>query len=263
MPIPYKPDSVLSPRVVCGDSPIGIYYLTHDDEHVRVTFEGLDAVRVARGEYLPYPQPVDDDKWYSLWTIENSRWLRERHSYEANYYRDCYEFGGDVDEMLTDFDHYLLTFHDEFVEVIASGIWFEKAGEAFASDDLPPGHPSLDLPESATVRRFTAAGITCQIRANQRPLDEILSDSRYCSQPLYHFALELDGSASVNRRFDVRTRRGETRCYGRNWCGTITERAAGLPTLDEAQALVEPYVREVSQRRRDDPGEFRPRLKEV
>src|SRR4051812_6175863 len=112
--IPYEPDSVLGPEINYGAGPpTAVYYQTEEDDWVRVTFEKLDALRVCRGEYLPYP-----DDWEarsavpSLYIVENSRWLRERHAYEARHYRTCYEFGGDVDEMLTEFDHYLLPFHD-------------------------------------------------------------------------------------------------------------------------------------------------------
>ena len=105
--IPFHPDSVLSPELFYRSRPpSSIYYLTEADEPVRVTFEGLDAIRVCRGEYVPYP--FDDSLktgFSSLFIVDNSRWLRERHTYEARHYRGCYEFGGDVDEMLTTFLH--------------------------------------------------------------------------------------------------------------------------------------------------------------
>lgn len=37
----------------------------------------------------------------------------------------AYEWTGDVDEMLRDFSHYVFRFHDQFVEALSSGIWFE------------------------------------------------------------------------------------------------------------------------------------------
>lgn len=32
-------------------------------------------------------------------------------------------------EMLDEFEHYLFLFHDEFVEVVAGGVWLLSAGE--------------------------------------------------------------------------------------------------------------------------------------
>jgi hypothetical protein len=230
MPIPFEPDHVLGPLVVLNsDDGTWMHYFAdeerHAQRHVRVTFEHLDAIRVCRGEYLPYPEETVD-ACFSLYTVENSPWLRERHAYEAEYYRDCYEFGGDVDVMLTDYEHFLFCSHDEFVEAIAMGVWFENA-----------------------------AGLTCQVRTNPKPLEQILADARYCSQPLYHFLVE-GGTDMVDRRLDVRVRRGSTRCYWRRIFDTIEQTFEGLVPLDQAKALMEPYMRELAEfRRQNEAGE--------
>ncbi len=61
--------------------------------------------------------------------IENSAWLKERHKYESVNDGSSYEFGGNVDEMLSDFNHDIFSFPDQFIEVITRGIWFEKDPE--------------------------------------------------------------------------------------------------------------------------------------
>src|SRR5262249_35019633 len=99
--IPYEPEFVLSPTVVYGPPLSALYFQTKDEEaHVRVTFEGLDAIKACRGEYPPFPT----DGVSSVYIVEGSRWLRERHAYEATHYRGHYEWGNDVDEILTDYD---------------------------------------------------------------------------------------------------------------------------------------------------------------
>jgi len=37
-----------------GKTITGIYFLTKDNEFGRITFDGLDAIKVCRGEYFPY-----------------------------------------------------------------------------------------------------------------------------------------------------------------------------------------------------------------
>lgn len=77
---------------------------------------------------MPYKYNYGNDG-SDIWVykIENTQWLTERFQYENKNYGCSYEFGGNVNEMLTDFNHYLFSFHDQFVEVIARGFWFEKS----------------------------------------------------------------------------------------------------------------------------------------
>jgi hypothetical protein len=250
MEVPFEPVTVLSPTVVYDEGPLELYCLvdTEDGAVARITFEHPDSVKVCRGEFLPFPSEDEPGRSF-LHMVENSVWLRERHAYEAENYRGHYEWGGNVDEMLTDYHHYLLAFHDQFVEVIAKGIWFEQSSEPFQGNALPPDHPFADLPETATTERLVMDGITYQVRTNPKPLEEILWWARYCSQPLYHFALELDGSAKVVRRLDLREIQGLVHSLWRP-SFHADEIIEGLVSLQEAKALIEPYVREVSARRR-------------
>jgi hypothetical protein len=250
--IPFQPDLVLGPELVHQDLPTdALYYVTEQDEPVRVTFERKDAVRVCRGEYLPYEEgDPPGEGLFSLFIVDNSRWLRERHAYESRFYRDCYEWGGDVDEMLTDYDHYLLHFHDEFVEAIAAGIWFEKHPEPFAGDQLPAEHPLAPLPASAMTEPFQVGEVTWEVRTNPKSLEEIRWGACYCSQTLYEFRPDRDGSGRPDFRLDVRERRGIVRATVRNWFGTAQARTEGIPSLAQARALAEPHFRQIDERRR-------------
>ena len=124
--IPVIADSVLPPEIYYDGYHAELYFVTEDDKFGRITFEKIDSIKVCRGEYMPYRHdPYEHGDW--VYQIKNSKWQNERYAYEKENYEDAYEFGGNVEEMITDFKHYLFSFHDEFVEVIAKGFWFEQS----------------------------------------------------------------------------------------------------------------------------------------
>ena len=53
--IPVVADFVLSPDVLYSDELTGIYFQTEDEQYGRITFENLDALKICRGEILPFP----------------------------------------------------------------------------------------------------------------------------------------------------------------------------------------------------------------
>lgn len=209
--VPLVADSVLGPRLVYGTMPIrpgdeelpvdALLFPTEDDSIGRVTFEGLDAVRAARGEFLPYARvdvPYAQGEWVYL--IEGSGWLDERHRYELDHYDT---------PLLDRYDHYLFSFHDEYVEAIALGIWFDKPGAAELLR-RPGDHPLGELPESVTEERSTSFGIDWEVRVNPRSATELVDGSALCSQRLLQYNLILDGSNREHASVWLRTRRGRT-----------------------------------------------------
>ena len=249
--VPVLADSVQAPIVTYGDGPASINLTTHDGRWARVTFEKLDSLRVSRGEFEPYPsdwQEGDPIHWVSV--VTPSPWLGERYEYERQHYGRAYEWGGDVDEMLRCFSHYVFRFHDQFVEVICAGIWFELAEAPIGSADLDDGHPFLDLPPSAHAASFEAHGITCQVRRNQRPLAAIVKDAELCSQKLFQFAAELDGSASVSWTADVRVREAKVKTHLKSYFGTVEQTFNGVAAWEEMRPQVEQWLHEVKERRR-------------
>lgn len=247
--IPIIADSVLSPDVYYGEI-TGIYFQTHDGQFGRITFENLDALKICRGEIMPY-----NYKWgtneHSIWIfiIENSKWQKERYIYEKKNYGKSYEFGGNVDEMLTDFKHYLFSFHDQFIEVIARGFWFEKAEINLFRKPLQEGHPFLNLSD-IDVEKFVAYSLTCQIRRNDKTDDELIYNAKFCSQKLIEFALELDGRASVNNSLILSYRNGKLISSLRDYFGRQIVEFGGLAKLSEVKPYIEKYIREVYERRR-------------
>ena len=248
--VPVLADSVEGPIVTYGAGPASINFLTQDERWGRVTFEKLDSLRVSRGEYEPYPSdwregdPVD---WVSV--VAPSPWLRERYEYEKRHYGQAYEFGGDVDEMLRDFSHYVFSFHDQFVEVLCAGIWFESADECIGNREPGPNHPLLDLPPS-DLASFEAHGITCQIRRNPRPPDEIVKDAMLCSQKLLQFAADLDGSAHVSWTLALRVRGERVRSYLKSYFGKVEETFEVIATLEDARPRVDEWLRQVREGRK-------------
>ncbi|WP_211588740.1 hypothetical protein [Allorhizocola rhizosphaerae] len=166
----------------------------------RVTFEGLDAIRGSRGEHLPFDDSAirySHGDW--VFTVDGSRWLRERHAYETRHYST---------PLLDTHRHYLFVFHDYFVEAIAEGIWFDIADRANPFSP-PVSHPlqpfGLDLP----YERFTSAdGLEWELRRSPRPDADLIRDSRLCSQRVFQFNLLLDGSNKEAASIWIRTING-------------------------------------------------------
>jgi hypothetical protein len=248
--VPVQADPVESPIVTYGDGPTSINFVT-EEQWGRVTFEKLDSIRVSRGEYEPYPsdwKEGDPLHWVSV--VAPSPWLRERYEYEKLHYGQAYEFTGDIEEMLRDFSHYVFSFHDQFVEVLCAGIWFETAKECIGNQELDSNHPFLDLPPSSNPDFFEAHGITCHIRRNARPLADIVRDAALCSQKLLQFAANLDGSAQVSWTLALRVREGRVRSYLTSYFGKVEESYGGIATLENVRPRVEEWLREVKERRK-------------
>jgi hypothetical protein len=250
--VPLNADSVDSPIVNYGGNLTCINFTTQDGRWGRVTFERLDSIKVSRGEYEPFPPaPGQEDAFHWVNTISNSSWLKERYQYEKKHYENCYNFGGSVEEMLTDFSHYLFSFHDQFVEAIAAGIWFESGDSMLGQGDLKPDHPLRGLRHITSSERLDAYGITCQVRRNPLSDDELERRARLCSQTVIEVAAELDGriggtSWSLTRR----VRNGVGNSHLRDYFGNPVAAYSHIPTLSEVRPVIDKWLAEVRERRR-------------
>ena len=101
--IPVELDRVSSPVVEYDGFRSIIHHYLEDEDHtaLEIWLEHEDSLRICRGEYMPY-ESADTYQWARVAWVENSTWLQERYEYESNYYGSCYEWGGDVEEMLHD-----------------------------------------------------------------------------------------------------------------------------------------------------------------
>ncbi len=208
--VPLAADPVESPRLVYGSMPIqpgswrgfdAVLFPMRDDSIGRVTFEGLDSIRAARGESLPYRRqggPRERDEW--VYVVYGSGWLQERHDYEFKNYQT---------PLIDRYDHYLFAFHDEFIEAIALGIWLDRPD---AANPLKPPeeHPLLELGEATAVDRAVTSNVAWELRANPTPTDELLAASCLCSQRLLQYNLVLDARSREHASVWLRTRHGRT-----------------------------------------------------
>ena len=212
--VPLRADSVLSPRLVYGHvSPLAadgdrscdaLYFpLPHGEGpgEGRVTFEGLDAVRACRGEHMPYELAVPFTRGDWVYVISDSPWLSERHAYESRHYET---------PLIGSYRHYLFVFHDEFVEAIAQGLWFDRPDPA-DPQSLPPDHPMARLDGLVPAElRTSPSGIAWELRCNPKSNSAIAQDSELCSQRLFQFNLVLDGRSSESASVWLRTIDGHT-----------------------------------------------------
>ncbi len=199
-PVPIEACSVCRPRVIFDSQEAWIYFRTEDQSYCRTTFENFDAIKICSGEHFPYDHTHDEEESFEwVFKIENSCWLAERYNYEKKYYKNAYGFGGNVEEMLSDFSHYLFTFHDEFVEVLASGVWFEFSDEPFSNDQKSINHPSMPLTDYETSY-IKSYGHICQVRKGLVSTERLIENARYHSQPIMEFIIEKDGQPSNQRK---------------------------------------------------------------
>ena len=246
--IPVWADSVLSPDFYYGDY-TGIYFETTDDESGRITFSNLDAVKICRGENLPFADDWQEDEelpW--VYRVENSRWLRERYDYEHRNYGSAYEFGGNAGEMLTDFSHYIFQFHNQYIEVIARGFWFEKSAETLFRRELTSGHPLLPLPET-DVALVEIEGLRVQTRFNPLPIKELVENAAFCPQKLMAFAVGFEDGYSVIQTLGIAQQQGQIISTLRGYFGRPTFERAGVALLTDVWPLVEQEVRKIAARR--------------
>ncbi len=152
--------------------------------------------------------------------------------------------------MLTDFDHYLLQFHDEFVEVIAGGIWFELGDVPQAAGGWQPGHPKLGLGPEHVAESFAYKGVSCELRHSPHPLRALRQRALLCAQPVLASTLRLDGAvARAAFTLTIRERRGHTTCIWRNQLGAEMRRFDRIPSDDELRSGFTAYLDDVVARR--------------
>lgn len=248
--VPIHSDYVLTPTVIYADELTGIYFRTADEQYGRITFENLDAIKICRGEHLPYPDDWTENKevcW--IYKVEDSAWQTERYLYEKANYGSSYEFGGNVEDMITDFSHYIFQFHDQFVEVIARGFWYEKDSESLIGKPLQDNHPFHTL-SNENCSFLTVRGLTCEVRRSQKTEEELLQDAQFCSQRLIDFSLQLGDSNSVENSLYLSYRNNKPISILRGYFGREAVCFEGIATFEQVRFYIEQYMLEVYERRK-------------
>lgn len=248
--VPLEADSVDSPIVQHGGGMTAIHFTTNDGRWGRITFEGLDSLKVSRGEYAPYPPaPKEVGSFHWVTTVSNSEWLEERYRYEKRHYGKAYNFGGNVEEMVTDYSHYVFSFHNQFVEVLAFGIWFESDYTMLGNRELDSDHPLRGLGHVETSERFEHSGIICQVRRNPPSYDELKSRACLCSQTVLEVAAELDGRVGTHWSLTLRIRKDICKTYLRNYFGNQVVTFEGIPEISVIRPKINAWLTEVHERR--------------
>ena len=252
--VPLAADAVAPPRLVYGRLDVtsgseldngydALYFQVAESGLLgRVTFEGLDAVRAARGEVLPYQIRPRREKWGWVFTVDGSSWLDERHDYELRRYST---------PLTGTHQHFVFAFHDQFVEAIAEGIWLDIPDQA-RPYDRPDPHPLAELGPGIPAERFrSASGIDWELRRAPGTDSELITGSRLCSQRVYQLNLLLDGDSRVSASIWLRTRGGRTISrLVRPWPGGELARCEGVAGPGDFEDPWESYLAEVAQRRR-------------
>jgi hypothetical protein len=242
--LPVLADRVLSPVVYYGEL-TGIYFQTEDEQFGRITFHNLDAIKICRGENLPFLNNWEvgqDFPW--VYKVDKSKWLKERFDYENENYGSSYEFGGNVNEMRTDFSHYVFKFHDQFVEVIARGFWFEKDTNNLFKKELKDGHPFLPLPET-NVKTFEIEGIKYKAIFNPIATDNLIQNTQYCQQKLIEFGVDFEGKFSVSQTLIIMQRQGKLVSLLTQFIGRADLKKKVLPLLKTLSHLLTNTLRKL------------------
>lgn len=248
--IPVLADNVLTPNLYYGIPYTGIYFRTDDGQYGRITFKNLDAIKICRGEILPFDDDWEIEKEITwVYKVENSKWLIERFNYENENYGSSYEFGRNVEEMLTDYSHFVFTFNDQFIEAIAKGFWFEKDTNSLFNRELLIGHPFLPLRE-INFTKFETQGINYKVIYNPLDTEKLIQNTIYCSQKLIEFAIEIEGEFSVSHTLIIMQRQERLLSVLDQFYGQPLFEKEGIVSFEEVKPIIEKYIGEVAERRR-------------
>lgn len=233
--IPVIADYVLSPIVIYGEEFTSINFETQDEEFGRITLQNMDAIKICRGELPPYNDPTEvDDFVIGTWVykVENSNWLQERYQYEKEHYEQSYEWGNSVDEMLTDYSHYFFRFHDEFVEVIAKGFWYEQAEESFVGKPLTKNHPFLAI-ENGFTDQLTVGDKTFYFKYNLLSVATLEKQVQFCQQKLIEIWLSLPKDDFMEGSLRIKKSNNKTISYYQPTFGKAVFLKEGIATIED------------------------------
>jgi len=233
--IPVIADYVMSPTVIYGENFTCINFETQDEKFGRITFENMDAIKISRGEMPAYHDPTEiDDYMVGTWvySVENSKWLQERYQYEKKYYENSYEWGNSVEEMLTDFKHFYYRFHDEFVEVIAKGFWFEKADEPFIGKAISANHPK-QMFETEYQEEINIDGKKYKFKLNSQDRETLTKNAQFYSQKLIEVWQEFSNDHFLFGSLRIKNNNGEVVSYFQPTFGKNEVIQKGVSTVED------------------------------
>ncbi len=238
--VTFVADDVEAPTVIYNYPSAAIKFLVSDSEsYGRVTFETLDSISINRGEILPYPvsENISTPSW--IYEAVDSDWMRERHLYECQHYGVS---------LIDTYRHYVFEFHDQYIEAIAEGIWVDQLLTPL-SGDLNEEHPLNDLSESCPTEQGALYGIKFEIRTNPKSVEQLIDDSRLCSQKLFQFYVQLDNQISPSYAAVLRTQRDGLRTRFASRFSKDLASISGVAKPADFMKQWSKYLAEVNERR--------------
>ena len=152
--------------------------------------------------------------------------------------------------MLEEYFHYVFSFHDQFVEAIAAGIWLEVDDAMLGEREMGSPHPLKGLEHIDVAEHFESSGIRCFVRRNPMSNDELDRAAALCSQTVLEVGVELDGSSTPSWFLTRRVRNGIGKSYLRGYFGNAAETYTAIPSLADIRPGIDQWLSEVRERRR-------------
>ncbi|CAA6821454.1 MAG: Unknown protein [uncultured Sulfurovum sp.] len=251
MLLPIKADSVLSPKVYYDNEQTGIYFFTEEDKYARITFENLDSIKVSRGEMLPlhYDWSKNPSGAWGF-KVKNSTWLQQRYEYEKKHYGEAYEFGGDVEDMKKYFSHYIFSFHDQFVEVIAKGFWVEESKEPLFEKALGLGHPFKRLTDEKSFV-FEWNGMVLEVCETTLKQEDLIKNTSFCTQKILECYVDKKRESPPEYSLVLSKKGNKVLSELHGYLGNREAIFNGLATFLDIKPYVQKYMDEVAQRRKE------------
>jgi hypothetical protein len=235
--IPVIADYILSPIVSYGENFTSINFETQDEEFGRITFQNIDSIKICRGELPPYEDNSEFEIGDWVYKVQDSEWLQERYHYEKKHYSQSYEWGNSVEEMLTDYTHYFFRFHDEFVEAIAKGFWFEQGIESYIGKSLSPNHPFLKIDNNYTDE-FILGDKKYYFKFNTSDIKTLEHQSKYCQQTLIEVWLSIPNEECMDGSLKIKNINGNVISYYQPTFGKAEIIKNGLATIEDLKNYI-------------------------
>ena len=152
--------------------------------------------------------------------------------------------------MLSDFKHYVFKFHDEFIEVLAKGFWFEKSEKSLKNKPLQETHPYLPLNRNIK-EEFNYEGVNYIVIKTQIDTKTLSENAFYYEQKLVEIHLELDQKYSLYKTLYLQRRSNKLISTLNSSFAKEKVIREGIATFEEIKELIEESIREIIQRRKN------------
>lgn len=247
----FELEDVIGPEIYSNGVSLEMFFMTRDEKFGRVIFDHVDSYKVYRGEGVLYDKRMTAYTNYPwIYRLINSEWQFQRYLDEKTMYEFCYEFGGNVSEMLTDMNNYVFEFHDETVEVIAKGFWIETSPKPLWRKPLQKDNP-LNPNFIGKIDEFEIEGILCRMVTNKAPTECLIEQTKFCHQTLAIFEVEFEGNFSRHLSLVIFQRSNQLYSELKPIIGKPLIGQLGTIDIDTAVQEFEKAVIEISARRKN------------